>query len=150
MAKEDSLNRIRDLIRSKDICVLATASGNAPHCSLMAYVPDKDCTSIYLVTSRKTRKWGNITENPQVSLLIDTREEHAGDRRSEAKALTVTGTFERITDDQRREAAKKRLLERHPHLSPILDDPDAEPFCVRIRSYLLLDGLLDAQFEEIP
>lgn len=149
MVKEERLQRIRALINSKDICVLATAAGNAPYCSLMAYVADEEGKTIYLVTSRKTRKWGNITENPRVSLLIDTREEHGGDRRPEAQALTVTGIAERLADPAEREAARNRLLHRHPHLRPILQDPEAEPFCVRIRSFLLLDGLLDAQYEEI-
>lgn len=149
MVNEDRLQRIRDLVRNKDICVLATARGNAPHCSLMAYVANEDCTEIYLVTSRNTRKYRNITQNPQVSLLMDTREEHGGSRRSEAKALTVTGIVENIEDPERREAAKARILERHPHVKPLLDDPEAEPFCVRVRAFLLLDGLMEAQYEEL-
>ena len=88
------IEKIKDLIKRKDMCVLATAFDNKPHCSLMAYVTDDDCGAIYMVTGRETTKYRNISANPQVSLLIDTREEHPGDSRPKAQALTVSGVFD--------------------------------------------------------
>jgi nitroimidazol reductase NimA-like FMN-containing flavoprotein (pyridoxamine 5'-phosphate oxidase superfamily) len=141
---------MKKLAKEKDICVLATVSGEKPHCSLMAYTTDEDCSEIYMATHRGTRKFKNLMENPSVSLLIDTREEHKGSLRSEAKAMTVSGSFERLQEDRKKAWARARLLGRHPHLKEFLDHPDSEVICIKIRSFLLLDGLTDAHFEEIP
>jgi nitroimidazol reductase NimA-like FMN-containing flavoprotein (pyridoxamine 5'-phosphate oxidase superfamily) len=141
---------MKKMAKEKDICVLATVSGGKPHCSLMAYTTDDACREIYMATYRSTKKFKNLVENPSVSLLIDTREEHKGAQRSGAKAMTVSGAFERLADDQKKAWAKARLLSRHPHLKEFLDHPDAEVICIKIHSFLLLDGLTDAHFEEIP
>jgi len=141
---------MKKLAKEKDICVLATVSGATPHCSLMAYTTDDACTEIYMATYRSSKKFRNLTENPSVSLLIDSREEHKGARRPEAKALTVSGTLERLEDDQKKAWTRARLLGRHPHLKEFMDHPDAEVICIKIRSFLLLDGLTDAHFEEVP
>jgi nitroimidazol reductase NimA-like FMN-containing flavoprotein (pyridoxamine 5'-phosphate oxidase superfamily) len=143
------LERMKALAREKDICVLATISGTKPHCSLMAYATDDHCLEIYMVTHRRTTKYQNLLKNPNVSLLMDTREEHHGAGRSHGKALTVSGTFEPIADAEKREAVRARLLERHLHLREFMNDPDAEPLCIKVTSFLLLDGLTDAHFEKV-
>jgi nitroimidazol reductase NimA-like FMN-containing flavoprotein (pyridoxamine 5'-phosphate oxidase superfamily) len=118
------LERIKALVKEKDICVLATVSGDKPHCSLMAYVTDDDCREIYMVTQRESRKYENLMKNRSVSLLIDTREENLGSRRPEAKALTVSGTFKKINNKNKK-------------------------FQVRSKLFLLLDGLTDAHYETV-
>jgi general stress protein 26 len=131
------------------MCVLATVADGVPHCSLMAYVTDEDCREIYMVTSKKTKKYKNIIENPSVSLLIDTREEHPGTHRREAKALTVSGVSSVIGDKKRSMRIREKLLETHPHLQDFFDDPDASILSVKIKSFLLLDGLTETHFEEL-
>ena len=143
------LESMKALVREKDICVLATVSNDTPHCSLMAYVADQDCREIYMVTQRHSRKYENLMRNPNVSLLIDTREEHPGSHLPEAKALSVSGTFQRIDDENKRGHVRSRLLERHPHIKELLDHPDAALLCIRVNSFLLLEGLTDAHFEMI-
>src|SRR5512139_2991035 len=142
------LEKMKELIRSQDICVLATACDNKPHCSLMAYVTDDHCREIYMVTHRNTAKFRNATKNPCVSLLIDTRLEEGG-RRQRAQALTVTGLFERIEIPERREAIRARLLERHAHLRDFAAHPEAEVFAVKILALQLLDGITDSYYETI-
>lgn len=141
---------MKKLAKEKDLCVLATVSGEQPHCSLMAYATDDDCSEIYMATHRGTRKFKNLTQNPFVSVLIDTREEHRGPHRPEAKAMTVSGAFARLEDGQKEAWARARLLGRHPHLKEFMDHPDAEVICIKIHSFLLLDGLTEAHFEELP
>ena len=74
------LELMKKLAKEKDLCVLATVSGEKPHCSLMAYATDDDCTGSTWPLTRHTRKFKNLMENPSVSLLIDTREEREGSR----------------------------------------------------------------------
>jgi nitroimidazol reductase NimA-like FMN-containing flavoprotein (pyridoxamine 5'-phosphate oxidase superfamily) len=143
------LELMKDLAKQKDTCVLATLSGDVPHCSLMAYVTNEDCSELYMATLRDTQKFRNLIENPSVSLLIDTREDHRGPLRSEAKAMTVSGRCEVIEDTGKQAFVRMRLLERHPYLKAFLDRPDVAIFCVHVASFLLLDGLTDAYFEEI-
>ena len=63
--------------------------------------------------------------------------------------MTVSGAFERLADHQKKVQVRAKLLTRHPHLKEFLDHPDAEVICIKIHSFLLLDGLTDAHFEEI-
>jgi nitroimidazol reductase NimA-like FMN-containing flavoprotein (pyridoxamine 5'-phosphate oxidase superfamily) len=137
---------IKKFVREKDFCVMATSSGGTPHCSLMAYVSGEDEGEIYMVTHRNTTKYRNLLENPSVSLLVDTREDF---RRGEGKALTIEGIFQRIDDEAMQRSVKERLLDRHPNLEAFLFHPDAEPFCIKIRSFLLLEGPTKSQFVEI-
>lgn len=144
------LDKMKALVREKDMCVLATVSNNRPHCSLMAYVANDACTEIYMVTFKDTKKYRNLRENPWVSLLIDTREEDLGSRRPQAKAITVTGVFEQIGDDNMRHQIREALMRRHAQLEGFADHPDAEVFSIRIHSFLLLDGLTNSCFETLP
>jgi len=143
------LEEMKAMVKEKDMCVLATVSGGMPHCSLMTYVCDDECREIYMVTQKDSQKYRNLLENQSVSLLIDSREDHTGSSRRNAKAMTVSGTFKTIENESDKEKAGNRLLETHPHLEVFFDDPDTEVFCVSISSFLLLDGLKDAYFEKV-
>lgn len=143
------LEEMKAIAKQQDICVLATVSGGKPHCSLMAYAIDDDCREIYMVTHRETSKYRNLIENPSVSLLIDNREEGAGAPDSAAKALTVSGLFQRIDEEHKREHARAKLMEKHPYLREFIDHPDAELLCIKVVSYLLLTGLTDSHFETL-
>ena len=145
----EMLAKMKSLVRNHDTCVLATASKGRPHCSLMAYAADDACGEIYMVTHRTTSKYRNLTDNPHVSILIDTREEHPGRRRPEARALTVEGEFRPIQDKERQLSAKARLIEAHPYLKDFIENEDAEVFSVKVVSFLLLEGLSDAYYEKL-
>jgi nitroimidazol reductase NimA-like FMN-containing flavoprotein (pyridoxamine 5'-phosphate oxidase superfamily) len=143
------LEKMKDLVRSQNVCVLATVSGDQPHCSLMSYATDADCREMYMVTFRKTKKYRNLKDNPAVSLLIDTRKEDCGEKRHEVRALTVNGLFEEVKDQKKRDMIRALILERHPHLDVLAGDPDAEFFTVRIKSLQLLEGVMEASFATV-
>ena len=143
------IEKMKALVKRKDTCVLATVSENNPHCSLMAYVTDNDCREIYMVTNKQSTKFRNLSANPSVSLLIDTREEHTGMQRPDAQALTVSGVYQEIQDETKKTRIRSKLLEKHPHIKNLMDMPDAEVFCVKVTSFLLLDGVSEAHFETL-
>jgi nitroimidazol reductase NimA-like FMN-containing flavoprotein (pyridoxamine 5'-phosphate oxidase superfamily) len=143
------LEKMRNIVKANDLCVLATVSGGRPHCSLMSYISDEEAHEIYLISHKKTKKYANLTENPAVSLLIDTREEEKGQRRIYIKALTVSGEFQAINDSVKKGLIREKFLMRHPHLIDFLNDPGAEIFSIRTKSFQLLDGVKDAFFETI-
>ena len=138
-----------ELLRSKDLCVLATVSGGVPHCSLMAYAPDETGRSLYMTTRKDTTKFENLRENPRVSLLVDTRDEPAGEAGNPTRALTVSGRYEPLGSEAEKEQARAALRKRHPRLAPILEDPEAAILRIRIESFLLLDGPVNAHFEAL-
>jgi nitroimidazol reductase NimA-like FMN-containing flavoprotein (pyridoxamine 5'-phosphate oxidase superfamily) len=143
------LETMKDIIRKNNLCVLATVSEGAPHCSLMSYVTDETGHEIYLVSRRDTKKYLNMIQNPSVSLLIDNREEKTGQARSNIKALTVKGKFHTITEPAEKEAIRLRFLKQHPHLIEFLNDHGIEVFAIKIESLQLLDGVTDIYFETI-
>ena len=143
------LEKMKDIVKGNDLCVLATVSEGKPHCSLMSYISDKEGQEVYLVSHKETKKYSNLIENPVVSLLIDTREKEKGGRRIHIKALTVSGEFQIINDAGKKDLIRTKFLKRHSHLADFLNDPGAEIFSIRIRSFQLLDGVKDASFEKI-
>ena len=140
------LAEMKALVREKNICVLATVAGRKPHCSLMAYVTNQNCTEMYMVTNKNTNKYKNLMENPSISLLIDNREISP---RTKARALTVEGICAAIENEQKRKKVQTKLLAVHPHLSEFINHLDAEILCVRIHSFLLLNGLQEAYFYSV-
>ena len=138
------LEKMKALVREKDICVFSTVSQDAtPHCSLMAYVADEECREIYMATHSATLKYKNILKNPDVSLLIDSREVMP---RQQAQALTVSGVFQSIDEKNKRERVKAHLVKQHPHLKKFIKNPDTVIISIKVQSFLLLDGLTDSHF----
>ena len=143
------LEKMKDIVKGNDLCVLATVSEGKPHCSLMSYISDDEGQEIYLISQKQTKKYFNLMENPTVSLLIDTREEGKGQRRIYIKALTISGEFQTINDPGKKDLLRSKFLKRHPHLTDFLNDSGAELFSIKIKSYQLLNGVKDAFFETI-
>ena len=141
------LEKMKDIVLGNDLCVLATVSDGEPHCSLMSYIPDEEGGEIYMISCRETKKYSNLMKNPTVSLLIDTREEEKGQRRLYMKALTVSGEFQTINNPEKKDLIRANFLKRHPHLTDFLNDPGAEIFSIKIKSFQLLEGVKDAFFE---
>ena len=63
--------------------------------------------------------------------------------------MTVEGIFKKITDPEKAQTARRKLLSAHPHLIEFMGHPEAEVFQIRIKSFLLLDGLTQASFEDL-
>ena len=141
-----NFDRMKCLLTKKNICVLATVSGKQPHCSLMAYTTDDSCREVYMYTRRQTRKYANLMENRAVSILIDSRGET--DRR-QTQALTIAGKVQPIDDPRKKSHIQQLFLSVHPHLIDLVDHPDAELLCIRIESFLLLDGPSNAYYVEV-
>ena len=140
------LNRIKSLIKRKTSCVLATTDGNTPHCSLMACIIANDGDRLYLVTPRNTKKFQNISRQPGVSLLIDTRGEQS---RSQTEALTVTGTCHILEDVEEIAKIAAAFKRQHPHLETLIGRGNIAFLYVAFESFLFLDGPEKAYHEKL-
>ncbi|MDH4203912.1 MAG: pyridoxamine 5'-phosphate oxidase family protein [Desulfobacteraceae bacterium] len=141
------LEKMKALVRKKNICVLATVSDHKPYCSLMAYITDVTCEEIYMVTHKNTTKFNNLQKNPLVSLLIDSRETQP---RSNAQALTIGGVFIPLIDENKKQKIRDRMLESFPHMKDFIHHPESELIRIKITSFLLLDGLTESHFISLP
>jgi nitroimidazol reductase NimA-like FMN-containing flavoprotein (pyridoxamine 5'-phosphate oxidase superfamily) len=95
-----------------------------------------------MVSLRNTRKFSNITGNPRVSLLIDSR------GTSRPQALTIEGTAREVPVAEREEAAGL-ILAAHPALKELVRHPDAAVICVTAGQAVFLDGLTNAHYEAL-
>ncbi|MCU0600949.1 MAG: pyridoxamine 5'-phosphate oxidase family protein [Desulfobacterales bacterium] len=143
---KDFPGRIRSLVNSRNVCVLATLDNDRPYCSLMNYVTDESCRDFYMVTLRNSNKYRNLLANPRVSLLVDSRENAP---LSSSQALTVEGIFEPVAEDGKRNWALTRLIDRNPLLKDFISLPDVDVICIRAQSFLLLDGISDARYVKL-
>jgi nitroimidazol reductase NimA-like FMN-containing flavoprotein (pyridoxamine 5'-phosphate oxidase superfamily) len=147
--RQNMLEKMKNLVKKNDLCVLATVFNGKPHCSLMSYLSDEEVRKIYMVSRKETQKFLNLIQNPEVSLLIDTREDERGQQRSDIKALTATGEFQPIDDPVKLNHVLSRFRKQFPHLTVFLDDPQSEIFSIRLKSFQLLDGVNDIFIETI-
>ena len=64
---------LQELCHTQPLAALATDAGSHPYASLVAVAVTNNLRSLYFATPRATRKWANLTRNPQVSLLLDNQ-----------------------------------------------------------------------------
>ena len=95
--------------------VLATSRDDIPYTSLVAYAFDYQEKVFVFLTPRKTTKYINILKNPNVSLLIYTRENTDKDYLS-GEAFTVIGKAVALRASKIRERLLTTFINKHPKL----------------------------------
>lgn len=140
--------RIKEILQTQRLCVLATSCQEEPYCSLMGYLWDQDTGEFYMVTSSESKKFRNLNQNPNVSLLLDTRTTEKQQEGAYTKALTVQGKAKLLSGPGLGEKVLQRMLEVHPQLRNLLENQKVVVVRVRPISFLLLDGVDNAYFEE--
>lgn len=107
----------------------------------MTYLLSDDLRVLYLISTRKSRKFKNLLANPRVSVLVDSRQYPTAG--ANIVSVTFTGLFQPLADAEA-ERVKTAFAREHPELTEILNHPDSVIFAVKLTSYLLLDGPVDA------
>jgi heme iron utilization protein len=127
---------LRELCYNQPLAVLATTAGSAPYANLVAIAFALDLHHLFFATSRATRKWHNLSTNPQVSFLMDNRSNQVTDF-SQAAAATILGTAKELTGVVREEG-RNLYLAKHPHLGDFLAAPACALFQVTIEQIYLV------------
>lgn len=140
-----SLSHCIDLINENSFCVLSTSKNNLPNSSLMLYLSEEEGKTFYMMTQRGSLKSANVVENPEVSLLIDTREK-ALKSPGLVRALTVYGTATFINDKEEENQLLTRLTQKHPSLSAFSLLKDTCILKVTAKKFLYLNGIEDAAY----
>jgi heme iron utilization protein len=125
---------LREVIGTQYFAVLNTVGQGLPHSNLVSFAATDDLRSVVFVTGRNTRKYRNIQDNAQISLLIDNRTNKPSDT-SRATAITAVGTAREATDDRSRLQAI--FLARHPQLRHFVEAPDSAIMLLTVREYVV-------------
>ncbi len=137
------LDSVKEMLKENTLCVLCTAGGGLPYCSLMTYVMSDDLKTVYMVTVQKSKKYRNLLENSSVSLLVDNRQRI--DLTSDETVASVTfGGVHRQLDPLEIQGVRTQFALRHAELKEILNHPDAVILGVALKSFLLLSGPVDS------
>ncbi len=127
---------VKKLLETQSIGVLATYDGQMPYSSLVAFSVTDDMKSIVFATMRDTRKYSNLKNTPNVSILIDSRTNRIEDF-SEAIALTAVGNITEPSGSGKTELLEN-FLSRHPYLRDFILDPDCALIRMDVRKYILV------------
>lgn len=125
---------LRELIEDQYFAVLSTLSNGLPYTNLVSFAVTKDLRSLIFVTDRNSRKFRNIRENGNVSLLIDNRTNRPSDI---SQAIAVTGIGIAREAEDKGNNLRAVFLARHPHLRQFVDASNNALIVVTIREYII-------------
>jgi len=139
--EQQAVGDIREILDAQRFAVLSTHDKGQPYASLVAFSAAKDLRRILFCTPRSTRKYANLSCDPRVAMLVHTGRNAAEDR-SQAMAVTATGTAVEVPDG-RKEADSAVFLTKHPGLSDFVDDPQNALLVVEVSEYCLVRRFQD-------
>ena len=125
---------LKEVIITQYFAVLNSLGEGQPYSNLVSFAITDDLKSLIFVTNRNTRKYRNIKENKNISLLIDNRTNQPSDV-TKATAITVIGTAREELDNKSRLQAI--FLAKHPQLQQFIDNPNNALIPVNIREYII-------------
>jgi nitroimidazol reductase NimA-like FMN-containing flavoprotein (pyridoxamine 5'-phosphate oxidase superfamily) len=134
--------RLKALLESQKLAVLATHRDGQPYGSLVSFVFTPDMKHLLFATTRSTRKYENLTADPRVALLIDNRSNRESDIH-ESTAVTATGRADELSGTER-ESFQRLYLDRHPYLQDFVNSPTCALLRVQVQTYYLVN-----RFQEV-
>ena len=124
---------LKKLFTTQTLAVLSTQNEGQPYASLVAFAASEDLKSLFFATTRATRKYANLSSEPRVAMLVDSRSNEVSDFRW-AMAVTATGEAEEV-EGQERERVSKIYLSKHPHLDDFISSPSCALLKIRVERY---------------
>ena len=125
---------LKEVIGTQYFAALNSLGDGLPYSNLVSFAISEDLRSLVFVTDRNTRKYRNIQENNNISLLIDNRTNQPSDV-SQAVAITVIGTAREETEN--RSSLQTVFLTRHPHLQQFVDNSNNAMILVTVSEYII-------------
>jgi len=127
---------LKDLFSSQPLAVLATQGNGQPYGNLVAFAATEDLKGLLFATARGTRKFANITTDPRVAMVMDSRTNQKADFQR-AVAVTATGIVEEVESEER-DHLLKLYLSKHPHLKKFVKSPNCALLKVKVDSYYVV------------
>jgi heme iron utilization protein len=141
MFRKELYKKIKSISGQTRFAVLATESNGCPYTNLVGFLLSKDLKNLYFFTSKNTRKYRNILNNPEVCLLIDTRDKFP-DKTYLITAITLIGKAEIMEDMPG--SVVDMYLEKNAELKDFTESSSNVLVRVNITRYILVD-----RFQEV-
>jgi nitroimidazol reductase NimA-like FMN-containing flavoprotein (pyridoxamine 5'-phosphate oxidase superfamily) len=135
MRNENSSNLIIDILNNQKYAVIATKGKKYVHTNLVAFISSDDLKNIYFATSKKSKKFENLMNNPNVSFLIDNRKNTSTDILN-ATAITIFGVASEIN---KKTEIMKLYLKKHPGLNNFVNNSDSVFIDVKVDNYIYVN-----------
>ena len=127
---------IRDLLHNQQLGVLSTTQESRPYASLVAYFASEDIRRLYFVTPTATRKYANISAQPDVAMLINNSINRPEDFH-DAAAITAIG-IATVADDAELRRMMPLYLAKHPYLKDFAHSPSCAMIRVEVERYIMV------------
>ena len=137
-----SERRLKRLLKSGKLAVLATHRNGQPYCSLVAFSHTRDLKYLIFATCRSTRKYENLSADKRVSMLVDSRTNRESDFHK-AEAVTITGKATEVSKGMRNEYLRT-YLRKHPELKGFVSSPNCALLRLKVNKYYLV-----SRFQEV-
>lgn len=127
---------LKNLFSSQRLAVLATQSRKQPYGSLVAFIATDDLKKLLFATARATRKYANISRNPNVAMVVDNRSNQESDFQ-QSTAVTATGVVKEIEGPERKRF-QKLYLTKHPYLKEFVSSPTCALLKMEVETYYIV------------
>jgi nitroimidazol reductase NimA-like FMN-containing flavoprotein (pyridoxamine 5'-phosphate oxidase superfamily) len=136
MKNQEARARLRRLLQSQPLGVLAVGGTETMHATLVAIAATEDLRQVILATSRATRKFELMRRNPRAALLVDDRTNQVSDFR-DAQAATAHGLAAEV-EAGNMEEMRALYLGRHPYLEEFVRAPTCALMSIAVETYDLV------------
>ena len=130
----ESMELLREVVGAQYFAVLNSIGEGLPYSNLVSFAVNDNLKSLVFFTDRNTRKYRNIKENGNISLLIDNRTNQPSDI-SKAIAITVIGTAREELNNK--SSLQAIFLTKHQQLQQFVDDSNNAMILVAVREYII-------------
>jgi nitroimidazol reductase NimA-like FMN-containing flavoprotein (pyridoxamine 5'-phosphate oxidase superfamily) len=127
---------LKDLFSSQRLAVLATQSKRQPYGNLVAFMATDDLKHLLFATTRATRKYANISENPRVAMVMDNRSNQEADFH-QATAVTATGVVKEVEGSEKG-TLLRLYLSGHPYLKDFVSSPTCALLKMNVETYYVV------------
>jgi general stress protein 26 len=126
--------KLADLFNEQRFGVIATQGKTEPYTNLVTFLTSEDFKKIYFPTSKKSKKYENLSENSRMSILIDDRGNNPQDIKK-AMAVTAVG----ISKENKDIKIVNAFLLKHPYLKKFVNSPNSVIIEIGIEKYIIVD-----------
>lgn len=148
MNKLDTHDQIQDILHKLRFGIFTSVKNNIPHPTLVAFINMENLSTIVFATTRKSRKFRNLIDNPVVAFFWNTQTNKPDDVNSSV-TITAVGVANPLELAEEITRVKKRYLAKHPYMEDFLNDAETAVVAVKISKYELLSDFESISVLEI-
>lgn len=117
------------------------------HTTLVAFTVSDDLANVYICTGRNTRKFTNLKDVPDTSLLVHNCQNRSPDITT-ATAVSINGSAREL-EGRALEEARARHIQKHPQMADFVHSPNTALFEISVANYNVVTNFQDVTILEI-